>query len=224
MAMDRLTAMEVFVRVVETGSFSGAARQLRVGQPAVSKAIAQLEERLGVRLLLRSSRGLTPTEAGQNFHERAKRSIKEADEAELAARGAGAGLSGRLRFSASVTLARLHIIPRLPLFLAAHPELTVDAILSDRKVDLIEEGVDVGFRAGVLANSTIAARRIGQSRRLVLGSPAYFEKAGEPSTPAELADHEAVIYAHRVGGTTWKFRGSNVEKTIRLKDRVRISA
>jgi DNA-binding transcriptional LysR family regulator len=224
MAVDRLAEMEVFVRVVETGSFSHAARQLRVGQPAVSKTIAQLEERLGVRLLLRSPRGLTPTEAGQNFHERAKRSIEEADEAEAAARGAGVGLSGHLRFWAGVTLARLHIIPRLPLFLAAHPELTVEAILSDRKVDLIEEGVDVGFRAGALPDSTMTARQIGQSRRLVLGTPAYFEKAGEPSTPAELANHEAVIYAHRVGGSTWSFRRGNAEETVTLNDRVRISA
>src|SRR5882724_5279831 len=102
MAMDRLTSMEVLVRVVEAGSFSGAARLLRVGQPAVSKTIAQLERRLGVRLLLRSSRGLAPTEAGQNFYERAKRSIEEADEADFAARKAGNGLAGRLRLSSGV--------------------------------------------------------------------------------------------------------------------------
>ena len=101
--MDRSTTMEVFVRVVETGSFSGAARLLHVGQPATSKTMAQLERRLGVTLLLRSSRGLTPTEAGQNFYQRAKRSIEEADEAELAARGAGNGLAGRLRFTSGVT-------------------------------------------------------------------------------------------------------------------------
>src|SRR6266850_6572879 len=109
--MDRLAAMEVFVRVVDAGSFSGAAKQIRVGQPAVSKTIAQLEERLGVRLLLRSTHGLTPTEAGRNFYERAKRSIEEAEEAELAARGAATTLSGRLRVQATVAFGRLHIIP-----------------------------------------------------------------------------------------------------------------
>jgi DNA-binding transcriptional LysR family regulator len=194
MVMDRLTAMQVLVRVVETGSFSAAARQLRVGQPAVSKTIAQLEGRLGVSLLLRSPRRLTPTEAGQNFYERAKRAIEEADEAERAARGAG--LAGWLRFSAGVTFGRLHIVPRLSLFLVAHPELTVEAILDvdDHDVDLIEEGIDVGFLLGLLADSTMVARKIGQSRRLVLGTPSYFEKAGEPSTPAELTDHQAVIY------------------------------
>jgi DNA-binding transcriptional LysR family regulator len=148
MIMDRLTAIEVLVRAVETGSFSGAARQLRVGQPAVSKTIAQLEERLGVSLLLRLSRGLTP--------------IEEADEAELAARDAGAGLAGRLRFSSAITFGRLHIIPRLPLFLATHPELTVEAVLDDRDVDLIEEGIDAGFRMGTLADSAVVAALPGK--------------------------------------------------------------
>src|SRR5580765_5365291 len=117
MTMDRLAAMETFVRVVDASSFSGAAKQLNVGQPAVSKTIAQLEDRLQVRLLLRSTHGLTPTEAGQRFYERARRTIEEADEAELEARGAGAGLTGRLRVSAATTFARLNVIPHLPAFL-----------------------------------------------------------------------------------------------------------
>jgi DNA-binding transcriptional LysR family regulator len=226
MSMDRLTAMEVLVRVVETGSFSGAGRLLRVGQPAVSKTIAQLEERLGVSLLLRSSRGLTPTEAGQNFYARARRSIEEADEAELAARDAGAGLAGRLRFSAGITFGRLHVIPSLPLFLAAHPELKVEAVLDDRDVDLIEEGIDVGFPMGMLADSTMVARKIGQSRRLVLGTPSYFEKAGEPSTPAELAGHQAVIcdLCPVKGRSTWLFRSGTAEETVTLKGSVRTTA
>src|ERR1700677_637329 len=120
MDMDRLAAMQTFVKVVETGSFSAAARQLRVGQPAVSKTVAQLEERLGLSLLLRSSRSFSPTEAGQNFYEHARLAIAQADEAELAARGAGAGLSGRLRVSAAVTFARLVIVPRLAPFLKQH--------------------------------------------------------------------------------------------------------
>ena len=111
--MDRLAAMDAFVRVLDAGSFSGAAKQLRMSQSAVSKAIVQLEEQLSVRLLLRTTRGLTPTEAGRNFYEHAKRSIEEADEAELAARGAAATLSGRLRVQATVAFARLHVIPHL---------------------------------------------------------------------------------------------------------------
>jgi len=222
--MDRLGAMEVFVRVVESGSFSAAAKQIRVGQPAVSKTISQLEHHLGVSLLVRSPRGLSPTEAGQNFYERAKRCIEEATEAELAARGVGAGLSGRLRFCAAVTFARLHVIPHLPRFLARHPDLKVEAILDDRNVDLVGEGIDVALRMGVLANSSMTARKIGQSRRLVLGTPSYFEKLGEPSTPGELARHPAVIYDQGGGGTTWTFRNGAEEETATLNDSLRITA
>jgi DNA-binding transcriptional LysR family regulator len=129
-----------------------------------------------------------------------------------------------LRFKAGVTGARLHIIPRLPLFLAAHPELIAEAILDDRNVDLIAEGVDAAFQVGTLADSTMVARKIGQSRRLVLGTPSYYEKAGEPSTPAELADQQAVIYAHGAGGAAWSFRSDTVEETVTLRGSVRTTA
>ncbi|KXV80011.1 transcriptional regulator, partial [Gluconobacter japonicus] len=165
------------MRVVDTGSFSSAARQLGVGQPAVSKTIAQLEARLQVSLLIRSTHGLTPTEAGQNFYERARNAIQKADEAELAAKGAGAGLSGRLRVSAATTFARLHIIPELPRFLAEHPQLTVEIILDDRMIDLVAEGVDVSLRMGTLADSTAIARKIATGGRSVLATPAYLKRA-----------------------------------------------
>lgn len=204
--MDRLAAMEAFIRVVDAGSFSGAAKQLRVGQPAISKTIAQLEERLGVRLLLRSTHGLTPTEAGRSFYERAKRSIDEADEAELAARGAGTTLSGRLRICAAVTFARLHVIPRLPLFLAEHPALEVEVFLTDANKDLVEAGIDVALRIGKLADSSLTARKIAQTQRRVIGAPAYFATMGVPQTPADLAKHQAVVYDQPGGGTAWTFR------------------
>lgn len=222
--MDRLAAMEAFVRVVDTGSFSGAARQLRVGQPAISKTVAGLEERLGARLLLRSTRGLTPTEAGQNFYEHAKRAIEAADEAELAARGAGSGLSGRLRISAAVTFARLHIVPRLGAFLAQHPALEIELVLDDRNVDLVEEGIDVAFRMGTLVDSALAVRKIGRSDLLVLGTPAYFATAGEPVTPADLARHQAIAYTQRGGGDAWVFRQGDKEMPVTLTGRLRSSA
>jgi DNA-binding transcriptional LysR family regulator len=224
MQMDRLAAMEAFVRVIEAGSFSGAAKQLHVGQPAVSKTIAQLEDRLGVRLLLRSSHGLTPTEAGRDFYERAKRSIEEADEAEIAARGAAATLSGRLRVSAPVTFARLHVIPRLPIFLAEHPALDVDVVLDDRDVDLIEAGIDVALRTGDLGDSALTARKIAQSRRLVIATPAYFEADGVPQIPADLLRRQAVIYEQRPGGATWTFRQGTTETSVTLSGRLRVSA
>jgi DNA-binding transcriptional LysR family regulator len=222
--MNRFAEMETFVRVVEAGSFSGAARHLRVGQPSVSKLIAQLEDRLGVQLLLRSTHGLTPTEAGQNFFERAKRSVEEADEADVAARGAAANLAGRLRVCAAVTFARLHVIPRLPLFLGAHPELDVEVILDDRNVDLVEAGIDIALRMGKLADSTLTARRIAQTRRCVVGTPAYFDKAGVPRVPADLPVHQTVIYDQRGGGPGWTFSKGTDEAAVILKGRVRVTA
>ena len=164
--MDRLQAMATFIRVVDTGSFSAAARQLRIGQPAVSKTIAQLEDRLQVRLLVRSSHALSPTDAGLRFYERARLAIQEVDEAELEARGAGAGLSGRLRVSAATTFARLMIIPRLPEFLAKHPSLDIDVLLDDRVIDLVAEGIDIALRMGTLSDSTAVARKLATGRQV----------------------------------------------------------
>jgi DNA-binding transcriptional LysR family regulator len=222
--MNRLAAMEAFVRVIDTGSFSSAARQLRIGQPSISKAIAQLENRLGVRLLLRSTHGLTATEAGQNFYEHARRSIEEADEADLAARGAGATLSGRLRICAAVTFARLHVVPHLARFLAENSALDVEVVLDDRNVDLIEAGIDVAIRMSDLSDSALTARKIGEGRRAVVGTPSYFAKAGEPMTPMELSAHQAVIYDQPGGGTAWRFRQGKAETAVTVKGRVRMTA
>jgi DNA-binding transcriptional LysR family regulator len=222
--MDRLSAMETFVNVVEAGSFSGAARRLNVGQPAVSKTIAQLEERLGVRLLLRSTRGLMPTEAGQNFYERARRSIEEADEADRAAQGAGAGLSGPLRICAAVTFARLHIMPHLNIFLAEHPNLTIDVVLDDRNIDMLEEGIDVALRMGTLGDSGMTAKKIAQCPRVVVGTPAYFAKAGEPEIPADLSGHEAIIYGRAGGGHTWAFQKDGNEVSVTVSGRLKVNA
>jgi DNA-binding transcriptional LysR family regulator len=220
--VDRYQAMATFVRVVETGSFSAAARHLNVGQPAVSKTIAQLEDRLQVRLLIRSTHGLKPTEAGQRFFERARSAIREADEAELAARGAGAGLSGCLRVSAATTFARLHIVPLLPRFLEQHPELEIDVILDDRVIDLVAEGVDLSLRMGTLADSTATARKLATGGRSVLATPAYFARAGEPKNPADLADHEAVVYGQTV--SVWSFSSGGTESSVAVRGRVRVSA
>jgi len=222
--MDRLAVMETFVRVVETGSFSAAARLLNVGQPAVSKSIAQLEQRLGVRLLIRSTRGLKPTEAGLNFHVRARRVIEEADSADLAARGSGAGMAGRLCASAPVTFSRLHIVPQLHRFLAHHPGITVDLMMSDCPIDLVREGVDVALRMGTLRDSALMARKIASARRVVVGAPSFFERAGIPKTPEALARCQAVIYTMGSGGDSWRFRRGNMEAPVTLSGRLRISA
>ncbi len=222
--MDRLAAMEAFVRVVDAGSFSGAAKQLRLGQPAVSKTIAQLEDRLGARLLLRSTHRLTPTEAGRNFYERAKRAIEEADEAELAARGTAATLSGRLRFCGPLTFTRLLVMPCLSIFLTEHPALDIDVVLEDRDLDLVAAGIDVALLIGRLADSAVTARKIGQCQRRVIGTPAYFEAKGVPQTPADLLAHQAIIYAQRDGGANWTLRQGTSETTVTVNGRLRVSA
>lgn len=220
--MDRYQAMATFIRVVEAGSFSAAARQLGVGQPAVSKTIAQLEARLQVSLLIRSTHGLTPTEAGQHFYERARSAVQEADEAELAAKRAGAGLSGRLRVSAATTFARLHIIPELPRFLAEHPHLTVEIILDDRVIDLVAEGVDVSLRLGNLADSIAVARKLATGGRSVLATPAYLERAGALRSPADLAHHEAIIYSQLP--SAWSFLREGAVVSASVSGRLRVSA
>jgi len=214
--------MTTFVRVVEAGSFSGAARVLKVGQPAVSKTVAQLEQRLGVKLLLRSTHGLTPTEAGLRFYERSRVAIQEADEAELAARGAGSGLSGRLRVSAAPTFARLHVIPHLPRFLESHPELEVDIVLDDRMIDLVAEGIDVSLRMGTLADSSLVAQKLASSRRSVLATTEYLARAGTPGAPADLVDHETVLYSQT--SNTWSFSRNGVEASVLIRGRARFSA
>jgi len=220
-----MAAMQAFVLVVDTGSFSAAARRLNVGQPAVSKLIAQMEERLGVKLLVRSTRGLTATEAGLNYYERARRAIVEADEAELAARGAGTSLTGKLRVAAAVTFARIHLMPRLPEFLQRHPDLEIEVVLDDRNVDLVQEGIDVALRMGrQLADSSLTARRIASAPCVVVGTPTYFARAGEPAAPSDLTAHQAVIYDQRGGGADWTFRRDEVEFAVTLKGRLRVNA
>jgi DNA-binding transcriptional LysR family regulator len=222
--MDRMHAMEMFVRVVEAGSLSAAARDLRVGQPAVSKAVAALEERLGVRLLIRSSRQLTVTEAGQAFFDSAVRAIAEADEAETAARGAGAGLEGRLRVCAPVTFARLHIARRLGGFLDQHPRLRLELVMDDRNVDLFAEHIDVAFRLGDLADSALTARKIAEADRLVVATPDYVARHGAPTGPEDLLAHNAIVYGQLAGGTDWRFRKGTSELSVAVNSRTHFTA
>ncbi|MBA1275493.1 LysR family transcriptional regulator [Stutzerimonas azotifigens] len=222
--MDRMTAMETFVSVMEAGSFSAAARRLKLGQPAVSKAIAQLETRLGTPLLMRSTRGLTATDAGQRFYEHARRAIEAADEAEQAARISASGLSGVLRVSAATTFARLHILPALKGFMDRYPELEVDVTLDDRVIDLLGEGMDVALRMGTLDDSAMTARRLAQCQRRVVGTPAYFAAEGIPRTPADLSGHRAIVYSQRGGGEAWAFSQQGREVAVSVSGRLRVSA
>jgi len=222
--MDRLAALEIFVRVVDTGSFSAVARQRRIGQPAVSKAVAQLEAWLGVSLLLRSTRSLVPTEAGRTFYERAKRTIEEADEAVTAARGSASALTGKLRVSASVCFGRLHVIPRLSGFLDEHPDLEVELVLDDRHVDLVNEGIDVALRMGPMPDSNMIARRIAQGRRVVVAAPAYLQSHGVPMSPSDLSRHQVIINSRVAGADTWTFHKAGQDVSVALQGRLKVTA
>jgi DNA-binding transcriptional LysR family regulator len=222
--MGRLHDMELFVRVVESGSFSAAARGLEVGQPAISKVIAALEERLAVRLLVRSTRQLRPTEAGTAFYERAVRAIAEADEAEAAARGAGASLEGRLRVCSPLTFARLELVPRLGAFLDAHPKIQLEVVMDDRDKDLVAEDIDVALRLGALTDSSLVARKLLQTQQFVVASPAYLARKSVPKTPIDLHEHNGIVYGHRSGGENWVFRRGTSEIQVRIPKRLTFTA
>ena len=222
--MDAFSAMQTLVRVVDAGSFSDAARQLGVGQPSVSKVVRRLEARLGVKLLARTTRGLSVTEAGRRYYEQARRALEAVDDAEIAAREAASGLSGRLCVSAAVTFARLQIVPRLPAFMAAHPDLTIDLLLDDGATDLIGEGVDVALRLGPRIDSAFNGRHIATSPRFVLASPAYVARRGAPERPADLARHEALILLQPGVANAWTFARGEERESVSLSGRLRMSA
>lgn len=223
--VDRLGAMEVLVLAVETGSFSAVARRLGLGQPAVSKLIAQLETRLGSRLLLRSTRGLTPTEAGEAYYRRAKRILAEVEEADTMVGLQQGGLSGRLRISAPVTFARLHLIPQLPAFLEMYPGLDIEILMDDDNLDLIAAGIDVALRLGPQPDSTLVARRLARCARVVVGTPAYLAIRGWPQSPRDLQAQGLVIYSPVPGqGQAWSFERGDERIEIHCRGRLMVSA
>lgn len=215
--------MDAFVRVVDAGSFSKAAASLRTTQPTLSKGVAQLERRLGVQLLLRSTHGLTPTEAGAAYYKRARDTLDAAFSADEAARGAASGFTGRLRVAAPVTFGRLHIIPHLPRFLAQHPDLTIDLLLDDRNIDLVADGLDIGLRMGDLAHLTLLAHRIGRAQRRAFAATSFFSPRGEPMHPSQLGEHDAILYARGEGGAVWTFSRGEQSVQVTTKSRICVS-
>ena len=215
--MDSLSAMELFARVVQAGSFSAAARGLSLTPSAVSKQIGRLEDRLGARLITRTTRQFALTEEGRAFHERTVRILAEVAEAEQAVTDLRGEARGTLRVNAPFAFGRQHIAPLLPRFLEQHPALRIDLTFNDRFVDLVDEGVDLVIRIGELADSSLVARRLARNRRLVSGSPAYFERHGRPAEPADLAGHNCLVYTYRALRNDWIFVGPDgVEQSVRV--------
>lgn len=214
--MDRLGGMAVFAAVVEAKSFSAAARRLGVSKSAVSKQVARLEQRLGARLLNRTTRRLALTEAGMAFYEHCARILAEAGEAELAVTRLHGRPRGTIRINAPMTFGLMHIAPAVSDFLAENPELRVDMVLDDRFVDLIDEGFDVAVRIGALADSSLVARRLAPVRTVVCGAPDYFRRRGEPALPADLADHNCLLYAYE-STAEWRFEGPDGALAVRVR-------
>ncbi|MCC2676785.1 MAG: LysR family transcriptional regulator [Ramlibacter sp.] len=220
--MDRLQAMEMFVRVVETGSFSKAAREFGTTQPTVTKQVAGTEERLKVRLLNRNTRGVSLTEAGALYYERCKDIVRAAKEADSVVRVKQTQAQGLLRVGSSVAFGRRVIVPLALDFMRQHPQLQVDLSFEDRYTDLVAQGMDVAVRMGKLADSALGARYLGTNPWLMVASPKYLRKAGVPKRPADLSGHEALIYSSVQGSDVWRvipLRGEpvTVPVTARLR-------
>lgn len=204
--MDRFESLNAFVRIVEAGSITAAAERLGVAKSAVSRRLAELEERLGAQLLRRTTRNLSLTDPGWAFYERAVRILSDLDEAETAVSQAQGALRGRLRVAAPLSFGLLHLGPAITDFMALHPEVTFDLDFNDREVDLLKEGFDLAVRIGELADSSLVARRLAPVRLLPCCSPAYLESRGMPETPADLAAHHCLLYAYAREPRTWRYK------------------
>ena len=207
--MDRLAAMQTFVRVVESGSFSAVAREARATQSTISKQVAALERTLGAKLLTRTTRSLALTEEGERYFEQARRLVAEVAEAESALRRGEQQLTGWLRVAASVAYGRIKLLPVVKTFLDAHPEVRIDLRLSDGFIDLVEQGIDVAVRIGELADSSLVARRIGTAQRTVVASRKYLRSLPKglkaPKLPEDLHSHNCIVYTELATLDAWHF-------------------
>lgn len=213
--MDKSQEMTIFVRTVAEGSFSGAARAMKLTPSAVSKQVSRLEDRLGARLLNRTTRSLSLTEEGHAFHARCVQILAEIEEAETAVTELHAAPRGTLRINATVAFMNHQVMPLLPEFLDRYPELHFDLILTDRHVDLVEDGVDVAIRFGQLAESTLIARKLADSRRVICAAPDYLVRHGTPHTPADLAGHNCLTLSTRPEFNIWEF-GSGPHEHLKV--------
>ena len=212
--MPRLDEMEIFAEVVEAEGFSAAARRLTLSKSAVSKQVGRLEDRLGVRLLNRTTRRLSLTEAGTAFYAACRRVLDEAAAAEQAVSNLAAAPRGLLKLNAPMSFGILHLGPAIPAFHARYPQVTVDAAMNDRFVDLVEEGYYVAIRIGALRDSSLVARRLAPCRAVLCASPDYLERRGRPRRPEDLAGHDCLLYANSANPREWTLQGPRGGQTV----------
>ncbi|HXN69965.1 MAG TPA: LysR family transcriptional regulator [Bradyrhizobium sp.] len=203
--MDRIDAMQAFVAVADLQGFAPAARKLGLSPSAVTRLIAALEDRLGARLLQRTTRQVTLTDAGARYLDRARRILADVEEAEAAAEGERTRPSGRLVVSAPVGFGRLHVSPVMSAYLKRHGEVAVELRLEDRVINLVEDGVDLAVRIAHLPDSSLVARQVGDMPRIVVASPDYLARRGEPKTPAAIAAHETIQFGATAAPPDWRF-------------------
>ncbi len=203
--MDSLSDIAVFVRVVDDGSFTRAAERLKLSRSVVSKYVTRLEERLGARLLNRTTRRLSLTEAGRIFYDRSRRGLRDIEDAEAEVSRLQETPSGVLRINAPMSFGILHIAPALHEFLEQYPDVSVEMNLDDRQVDVIAEGFDVSVRIADLPDSSLIARRLGPCRHAIVAAPSYLERNGTPRKPEELCDHNVITFAYQASTHTWHF-------------------
>lgn len=203
--MDRIDAMQAFVAVADLEGFAPAARKLGLSPSAITRLIAALEERLGARLLQRTTRQVTLTDAGSRYLERARRILADVEEAEDAVESERTRPEGRLVISAPFGFGRLHVSPVVSAYLKRYPEVGVDLRLSDRRINLVEDGVDLAVRLGHLPDSTLVARHVGQMRRIVVASHGYLKLRGEPKRPADLTSHDTIQFGAMTATPDWRF-------------------
>jgi DNA-binding transcriptional LysR family regulator len=203
--MDRIDAMQAFVAVADLRGFAPAARKLGQSPSNVTRLIAALEDRLGARLLQRTTRSVTLTDAGSRYLERARRILGDVEEAEAAAEGERTRPSGRLVVSAPVGFGRLHVSPLMSAYLMRYGEVAGELRLSDRMINLVEDGVDLAVRIGHLPDSTLVARHVGEMRRIVVASPGYLQARGEPKRPAAIGSHETIQFGAASASSEWQF-------------------
>src|SRR6266516_8049874 len=203
--MDRLNAMQAFVAVADLHGFAPAARKLGLSPSAVTRLIAALEDRLGARLLQRTTRQVALTDIGTRYLERARRILADVEEAEGSAQDERARPSGRLVVSAPIGFGRLHVSPVMSAYLKRYPEVSGELRLADRMVNLVEDGVDLAVRIGHLADSSLVARHVGEMRRIVVASSGYLKRRGEPATPEAIASHQTIQFGATTAQPDWHF-------------------